>query len=526
MMTDVVSRSRVGSAAVILWGGLLVLGLIGAAAIWSATWLGPGLGSDSAVYVAGGQNLATGHGLTWRTGPDTYRLSIHPPFYSAALAAFELLGVGAVAGSRLLGILAMAATAILAGWLVFQMTRSAVISLLIAGLLIGTADMVRTYSSALTEGFYIALFLASLCLTYRYLQKPTWHRLLVLALCASLLPLTKYAGLSAVAALGVVIALVKGKTRSTKVRHLLAYTAVALAPFALWTIGNVWQEGSGTGRPLTWNSVAPEVVKNATTLLARWLFPLDASQSILGGVRTRYLALAAAVSLVAAGVLSVRRWRASLRSGVGMDPSEALTVVAVAAGWAYLAFHAMAILASSPQPDTNERTLLPLLPIMLLVAGWLIGEAWKRGRLVGRIAVLALCAFIIWDRPVVSYRTTEELAQLGSGYSSVYWRDSEVAARLREIPGQIVYTDDEGAVFFLADRFPYSLPSKWNDEGSERAQYPKELARMRERLRDGGLLVLFNPSPRLPQYPPYEELSSGLQEIFASDSGGIYAWPR
>ena len=347
----------------------------------------------------------------------------------------------------------------------------------------------------------------------------------MLSLCASLLPLTKYGGLSAVAALGVAVVLAKGNSRSTKARHLVLYAAVALAPFALWTLGNVWQQGSGTGRPLVWNSVPPEVVKNAATLLARWLFPLDASQSILGGVRTRYLALAAATCLLAAGVWSLRRWRTGLRSEEGMDPSEALTVLVVAAGWAYLAFHGMAVLASSPQPDTTERTLLPLLPIMLLAAGWLIGESWTRARPAGRIAIVALCLLILWDRPLVSYRTIESLAELGAGYSSVYWRDSGVAAGLREIPGQVVYTDDEGAVFFLADRFPYSLPSKWNDEGSERPQYPKELARMRERLREGGLLVLFSTSPRLPQYPPYEELTYGLQQIFASESGGIYAWP-
>ena len=525
-MTDVVSRRSVGTAAVILWGGLLVVGIVGAAAIWSATRLGPGLGSDSAVYVAGGQNLATGHGLTWRTGPDTYRLSIHPPFYSAALALFELLGIGAVPGSRLLGVLLFAATAVLAGWIVFQTTHSSVLGLLIAGLLVSTADMVRIYSSTLTEGLYIALTLAALCLAYRYLQRPTWPRLVILSLCASLLPLTKFAGLSAVAALGVAVVLAKGNTRSMKVRHLLAYTAVTLAPVGLWALGNIWQEGSGTGRPLTWNSIPPEAVKSATILLARWVFPLDASQSILGGVRTRYLALAAAVCLVGAGVWSVRRWRASIRSGAEQDPSEALMVAVVTAGWAYLAFHGMAVLASSPQPDTNERTLLPLLPIILLVAGWLIGDVWNRARLVGRIAVVGLCTLILWDRPVVSYRTIEELARLGSGYSSVYWRDSEIVAGLREIPGQVVYTDDEGAVFFLAARFPYSLPMKWNDErNQERPQYPRELTRMRDRLRDGGLLVLFNPSPRLPQYPPYEELTSGLQEVFASESGGIYAWP-
>jgi len=523
MVTDV-DPGRSEPTPAIFWLGLALVGLAGAAAIGSATRLGPGLGSDSAVYVAGGQNLASGRGLTWRTGPDSYRLSIHPPFYSAALALFEILGVGAVPGSRLLGILLFAATAVLAGWLVFQTTRSPALGLLVAGLVVGTSDMVRIYSSTVTEGLYLALFLASLGLAFRYLQRPTWPRLLVLSLLTSLLPLTKYAGLSAAAVLGAAVVLARGNSRGTKVRHLLVYAAVALAPYLLWTLGNVWQKGSATGRPLTWNDIPPEAVREAVTLLARWLFPLD-SQSILGGVRTRYLALAAAVCLFVGGLWSVRRWRANFRRGMAMEPSEALIVLVFAAGGAYLGFHGMAVLASSPQPDTNERTLLPLFPIILLAAGWLIGAAWNGGKLVGRIAVLALCVIIIWDRPLVSYRTMESLSSQGSGYSSLHWRASGLAAALRRLPAQVVYTDDEGAVFFLADRFPYSLPSKWNDEGSERPQYPRELARMRERLRAGGLLVLFYPFQRLPQYPPYEELTSGLSEIHTSEGGGIYAWP-
>ena len=127
-----------------------------------------------------------------------------------------------------------------------------------------------------------------------------------------------------------------------------------------------------------------------------------------------------------------------------------------------------------------------------------------------------------------AYQTVVQLSREGAGYSSVYWRSVPIIAALREMPEQVIYTDDEGAIYFLAGRYPYSLPSKWKAGSVDelRPQYSADLARMRERIRSGGLLVLFNASPRLPEYPPYAELTLGLREVTATGSGGIYAWPR
>jgi len=121
--------------------GLACLAGLGAYSIWSATRLGPGLGSDSAAYIAGAQNLASGDGFVWKMGPADVRPITHrPPLYSVLLASFEFLPpshpVGALIGTRVTGMVLFAATIALTGWLVFRLTRSMVIGLLGAGLVL------------------------------------------------------------------------------------------------------------------------------------------------------------------------------------------------------------------------------------------------------------------------------------------------------------------------------------------------------------------------------------------------------
>src|SRR4030066_193689 len=67
--------------------------LMVAVSIGAALWLlrmtekGIGVGSDSAVYIAGGENLLSGRGFVWFGGDQAPRpINDYPPLYSSGLS--------------------------------------------------------------------------------------------------------------------------------------------------------------------------------------------------------------------------------------------------------------------------------------------------------------------------------------------------------------------------------------------------------------------------------------------------------
>ena len=511
--------------------GLACLAGLGAYSIWSATRLGPGLGSDSAAYIAGAQNLASGDGFVWKMGPADVRPITHrPPLYSVLLASFEFLPpshpVGALIGTRVTGMVLFAATIALTGWLVFRLTRSMVIGLLGAGLVLGNAGLITTYSRGMSEGLYLTLSAVVLLLGVGYQNAPSRGRVAALGVAVGLLALTKYIGLSALLAVAAVILLSRRLTRRTTPTDLAVFVVVACSPIVLFLIRNELVDGTALHRSLMVHPLNPDDVKTGIQIVSRWFLPMGVADWLTDHLRTRYLILG--VAAVAAGVAAMllQTWRATRRGASPWAKDDSLPVLAAAMAITYVAFHAGAVLFSTPTPDTDERTLSGLVLPLIVVVAWALERSWRSTSSAARAAAMLAGCVLFVGRPAEVAGTVTSLSAAGSGYSSPAWSESPLIRTLRTMKADVVYTDDEGAVFLLAGIQPYSLPDKWNStSGVLNPEYARGLERMRERLRRGGLLVLFFDGPRLPEHPDYGELKEGLAPILEAGDGGIYTWP-
>ena len=529
---SVSSVSRSTSPRTILVTALLAMAILGAGVILAATRHGAGTGSDSAVYVSGGQNIARGDGFVWRVGPERARPITHfPPLYSLALALFEIPPVsivgGALTGARILGVVFFSLSVFLAGWLLFRSTGSWAAGLLGSLTILVTADSISIFSSVMSEGLFLALMLITVLAGSWYARRPSWTRLLAFAALASLLPMTKYAGLSATAAVSVAVFLPREVPRRVRLMHLVVYLMASLSIVALWA----WWTGTATGVPLHrsfgMNAVRLDLVKETIQLLPSWVVPIEVMRRVTDPLRLRFLALIAVLlaTLAVAIVYFVHRREAPTKHSSPVRADVATLFVAIAGG--YLGFHLAATVFSSPAPDTNSRTLGPALLATSIFFVWMVGIGLSAlrgpGVVLGAVLVVAAVAY----KGPTAYQRTMDLAEHGSGYSSPGWESNAIIAALRELPVKDIYTDDEGAVFLLAGRLPHSLPLKWNlASGEQRPDYERSLEAMRADLQDGAILVLFSPWRRLPEHPSIEELTEGLVSLYQSDGGGIYAWPR
>src|SRR5215208_8222567 len=84
---------------------LMIFMAIGTFLVWYSTVWGAGLISDSFQYTASARNLAQGNGFSLPYGDGELKpMTKYPPGFSILLAVFELIGMTALQGARLVNI--------------------------------------------------------------------------------------------------------------------------------------------------------------------------------------------------------------------------------------------------------------------------------------------------------------------------------------------------------------------------------------------------------------------------------------
>ena len=172
------------------------------------------------------------------TGLGIYKPMTHyPPFYSMVLALFERCGMPALDAGRWISISAFGLSIILAGLIVYQVTRSKVFSLLTALLVICSNVVLRTFSWALSEPLYIVLLLLSFFLLGVYLQALNRRWLVLAAVSASLALLTRYVGFAPAAALSLALLSNRRFSWARRLTDAVIFLSIAGAPTMLDRIG-------------------------------------------------------------------------------------------------------------------------------------------------------------------------------------------------------------------------------------------------------------------------------------------------
>ena len=290
--------------------------------------------------------------------------------------------------------------------------------------------------------------------------------------------------------------------------------ALGLGPTAVWMARNQVLTGQTGGRTFGPHlELWPSLRDQAFGIIANWFAPLR----LVEWIADRPGAIAGLVSLTAVGLaftgaLLLRR---RIRRGLVANAAWSGPVLLGACLLSYLAVTFFAALFSSPGADINERVLSPVYPLLWLVTVSVLGLAWARGRIAGKLAVGLLLLLLVRNKTVDMYWTLRGLGADGIGYSSRAWRSSATIQEVVAMDPGVIYTNDTAAIYLLADRPSYWVP--WALPGYDPGSADRIEAEMLEVLLErDGVVVLFGDSDLPPGWS-----GAGLRTEVQTDDGVI-----
>jgi dolichyl-phosphate-mannose--protein O-mannosyl transferase len=193
-------RNRIG---IFILGVLSVLGI---GIILYHTQNGPGLSSDSSIYIQGARSIQQGHGFGSFLGYEVVRpITGFPPFFSFLLAITNWGNSDLIETGRWLNAILFGANVFLTGFLIQRCTQSILASSIGALLFLSSENLINIHSWVMSEGLFIYLMLFLVLMLLLFIEKYNRFYLIASGIALTLLILTRYVGLGFIAAAGFVI---------------------------------------------------------------------------------------------------------------------------------------------------------------------------------------------------------------------------------------------------------------------------------------------------------------------------------
>ncbi|MBX3045899.1 MAG: hypothetical protein KF698_02760 [Anaerolineales bacterium] len=433
---------------------LALIAVLGSLAVYFATsQFGPGLSTDGARYLSTAESLAAGRGAIDYLGEP---LVNWPPLYPAIVAVLHwLTRADVMLIAQAINIVAFGVIIALSGVFVLRALPGRHSFALLAALVIASSRaLVETAANVASDPLFMLCVLLWLLAAQQYAATRSPRSFWQMALLAAAGCFLRYAGSSLVMAGGLLVLWAwRSEWRQALVRAC-AYGALAAGPIGLWAVFHNYRLTGillGTHQP----SYPPGLFVAAIEKVASWLLPerillIVPPLALFGGL------------LAALALRSTRqRWAAWLQRTLAAPvlPAAAFTLV-------YGAMLVFTISYSEHRVPGSQRLHAVLLPCLLVLGYTLYQEFGPR--LAGAWRTLALAAAAVWLLFPI-YRTVDYVrssyAEGDVSYYNLYntraLRRSDLAAHLSQFPFEPddkVYSNNEGAAWFLLRRRIYRLP--------------------------------------------------------------------
>ncbi len=500
--------------------------LAGVALILYNTRSGPGLASDSAIYLQGAQNLQMGRGFS-RTAGDGSAVPIadFPPVFSTLLV---LLSFGntdldhLIQTGRWLNAVLFGGNIFLASWVVRRYTRSWGTAILTGALLLTFSRLIRIHSWLMTEGVFIFFLLLAVLFLDRFLTGRHLRDIVVAGLAMGFLVLTRYAGLAFWFSAIVSLWFFQGGDRKSRGLSVALFGLIGLIPIGLWSIRNTYLTGEAiAGRQVGWHLLKPEVIRAYLREGIAWAFPtgFNLPSWVQGMI---------AITMVSALLIPYfwgRRWIFAESLASKWRAEVALPAFLCIALLFYLAM----LVANSLLLDAS--TTVKAIPRYLL-PGWVC------------FVVLSVCAAhgVLRDHPgsifpkllIIPYVAFFLAASIGNsvayfrnaGYGLLdvrnNWKQEQRSLEQLDPSRPLISTDPE-RLYLLTGRPSYRTPRPYAVyTRAENPRYQEDLHQMRDMVRNGAFLVVVEAEREDKAY--LEDLRRGLQAIIMEAHVEVYRW--
>jgi len=504
-----IHRSRKPLAA---WLLAIVAGLLGATLVIVVTQSpGPGIEPDSTSYVGAGESFAR-HATyrvpmsDWQSPDSTAPLSHFPPGYPTAIALPILAGIPAVQSARVVNAVAAFIDVGLATLLVASATGLGTAAIAAVAILV-MRPFVLNHLSMLSEPLFLAVLVATLALMALVATatdpRQQARRAFVAGLLGAAATLTRYAGVAIGGAVVLWMIILPGSLRAR-----LRRGAIALLPQGIlvgaWLVHVHRTSGVHAIRSIgTYGGFGATLRMGAATTVA-WLVPLSADQSLPG---RRWLALLLLIALAAITGAGTRR---------AAPPTRAVVAASFTLAICYALVIVVSRLLADPGIPFDERILIPLFTLALIVAALAAHGWWAGVHLPARIIGAIILVGWLVASASASYDEADAALDTGVDFAQDDWRDSPLVAWARDSAAhQQIYTNWPPVMFFHAGRASHELPD---------ASRPDILRAFADtlRARHGAALVFEQRNPDF--IGPADLLGvPGLRRVATFPDGSVFA---
>ncbi len=507
----------------IVW---VTMALVGIAIILYQTRSGPGLASDSVVYLQGAQNLQLGRGFSRTTGDGgASPIADFPPLFSTLLALLSfgntdlghLIQVGRWMNAVLFG-----ANILLASWLVHRYTASWGATIVTSSLLLVSRRLIKIHSWLMTEGTFICLLLLAILFLDRFFTHRRTRDLLLAGLAMGLLTLVRYAGLAFLLSAILALWFFQGEDWRKRLLSMGLLSLLGLMPMAVWSTRNALLSGEiVANRQIGWYGLKPETISAYLREGLAWVLPSDF------GVpwRLRVLMAVAIMGLFILPFLIQERWllkeaiHSKRRSAMGV-PGLLLFFIPV---YLFMLIVNSLALDASTSPEAVVRYLLPSWVCFVILTVCAAHKVLMEHSSI-LLRVFVAIYLVVWFRfHIAEVLTYTQHADYGLTTMVQFWKEEQEGLRRLDPSRPLISTDPE-RTYLLVGRPSYRAPRPQAAYTREvNTEYPEKLLQMRKLLQDGAYLVIVEPVQEEEAY--LAEITQGLDEIMSAFHVRVYAWP-
>lgn len=391
--------------------GFAALVVVAAAAAVLQTAMSPGSDPTGMIYVDIARHISRGDGVAADilfpshipTLPSP--VSLWPPLYPAAIAAFSMLGFDFVIASRVVSIVAFAISTGFT-WLLGSELFDESVGMVAAILLMAWPPVTYIAAMAVSENLFVMFVVLSVWISARIVRDgetsaSMYRRAAAGGLAMAGAALTRYPGVVLIAiGAGALFMNVRGGSWKQRLALTLVWAVVAFAPVGILLIRNQLVTGAfmGSGRPPDDSGLVFHVVFAVKTLVAdglKLLWRVTVIPEALGlDSRVMLLVVLAGGAALLFGVVRSSRVRRGLTAAAGILVGTPGRRFLVSMGIGYWAAIALVRSVTSFEP-LNTRMMMPAYPIALIGAVAMLAELTQHLGLARRYLARTVAALFV-----------------------------------------------------------------------------------------------------------------------------------
>lgn len=422
---------------------------------------GIGISPDSIVYTSAARNFAhNGRLLVFGAMP----LVDFPVMYPLFLAFIkwvtqqDLVEIGRYINGALFGVLIYLCGCIMESkpqwrtWYKWAMLSCIAIS----------PSLLDVYTMMWSETLFIILTILFIILYKKYTYRYDPRALYVVAFCAAVACITRYAGIALVGTGGLLLLMDTKLAWKKKIIHILIFGSISISLLVVNLVRNALITGTLTGDREKGVTPFFTNVGHVGKVFCEWIsfMPENVTAATIVGT------LVLVVLVVAFGFHALKQARFSSYQNI-------------IATFAMIYVLFIIVTATLSRYETiNNRFIAPAyIPLLLAVTGWIPGSTDALSERKAKFVFIPVIAIFIWFQYTQYVQTkrmyTETIGYGIPGYTDASWRNSAIAAFLKGNKGLFkpdmeIYTNANDAFYFVsglpAESVPHTIDKNYTQE--------------------------------------------------------------